>query len=125
MQYLGGKHRIAKDIGGIVNRIRGDRPYWEPFCGALNVTAVLGANGVASDRHAGLINLYRELQQDRSLLDQLEALTVDERLYQEAKTWPDDDALKAFIGFGTSFGGKWFGGWARQGDYNFSAAAAR
>lgn len=38
---------------------------------------------------------------------------VSEELYRELETAPDTDPRKAFAGFGCSWGGKWFGGYAR------------
>jgi DNA adenine methylase len=40
---------------------------------------------------------------------------VSEQLYQEVKSRKDPaDPLTAFVGFGCTFGAKWFGGFARQ-----------
>jgi DNA adenine methylase len=76
----------------------------------------------ASDAHPGTIALYQTLQANPHWLD---GVSVDENLYREARSWPDDCPLKAFIGFACSFGGKWFGGFARRGPYDFARAGAR
>ena len=41
--------------------------------------------------------------------------TVSEDEYRAARALPDTDPRKAFVGFGCSFGAKWFGGYARGG----------
>ncbi len=110
MQYNGGKTRIAKHIAPIVNRERAGRLCWEPFCGGLGMTEHLLPD-VASDVHPGLIALYEKLRAEPDWLDGFECT---EEIYQAAKSWPDDDPAKAFIGFGCAFGGKWFGGFARR-----------
>lgn len=60
---------------------------------------------LASDIHPGLIALYEKCRTHPNWLDGFECT---EELYHAAKELPDDDALKAFIGFGCSFGGNWF-----------------
>lgn len=99
-----------------MNSERAGRVLWEPFCGGLSMTAELAKAGplVASDAHPGLIALYEKM---RAEPDWLEGFECSEADYQAAKRLPDNDPAKAFIGFGCSFGGKWFGGYAR-----FSAA---
>ena len=109
MQYNGGKTRIASKLAPIVNSNRGKRLVWEPFCGGLGMTEHLRPD-VASDAHAGLIALYNKLREDPHYLEDFECSETD---YAIAKTLPDEHPGKAFIGFGCSFGGKWFGGYAR------------
>ncbi len=73
---------------------------------------------LASDVHPGLIKLFTLLREDP---DHFDGFTCSEEAYREARKLPDDSPLKALIGFGCSFGGKWFGGYARGanngGDY--------
>lgn len=125
MHYMGGKHSIARDVAEVVERYRRG-PLWEPFCGGLSVTVALGGNHLATDAHPGLIALYQAIQRDGWELDRLEREGVSEREYMAAKALPDDDPFKAFVGFGCSFGGKWFGGFARHKcTRNPAATAAR
>ncbi len=126
MKYLGGKKLIAKDIAEIiypsVNRI-----YVEPFCGGL-WSAVAMANLVTPqktvlmliDIHPDLIELYRALYNNTIELP----TNVSEDTYNEYKRKPTS-ALRGFIGFASSFVGKWFGGYARGGKRNFVAEAKR
>lgn len=111
MQYLGGKTRIAKAIAEIVNAERGDRVFWEPFCGGLSVSVKLAAHGpgIVSDANPALIALYQAVRDGWDPPGH-----VSEEEYSAAKALPDSDPRKAFIGFGCSFGGKWFGGYARN-----------
>jgi DNA adenine methylase len=110
VQYLGGKSRIAKPIAAIVNEVRGDRPFWEPFCGGLSVSVRLAKHGpgIVSDANPALIALYRGVRAGWT-----PPAHVSEPEWRAARTLPDTDPLKAFAGFGCSFGGKWFGGRAR------------
>lgn len=107
MQYLGGKARIGATLAGLIQP-RG--VIWEPFCGGLGVTPHLArtAQVLATDVHQPLVSLYQAVQQG---WDPPGGVTEEE--YHQAKTLPDTDPLKAFIGFGCAFGGKWFGGYAR------------
>ncbi len=75
------------------------------------MTAALGGPITASDVHPGLINLYRGMRDGSVCLDDV---PHDEATWSEARTWPDDDPVKAFLGFAGSYAGKWFGGYARS-----------
>lgn len=108
MQYLGGKTRIAKHIAAIINANRDGRTVWDAFCGGLSVSVALGGRVVASDNNEALISTYKATKAGWIPPD-----SVSEDDYHAAKSLPDSDPLKAFIGFGCSFGGKWFGGYAR------------
>lgn len=121
MKYLGGKTRIAREIVGAMD-VRG--PWWEPFCGALSVSRHLAAvgPGLCSDAHPALIALYQAIA---SGWDPPSALSESE--YRAARELPDSDPRKAFAGFGCSFGGKYFGGYARaqRTVRNYAAEARR
>lgn len=123
MRYLGGKSRIAKDVARVVSP-RG--LWWEPFVGGGSVTPHLAKyypEGLASDVHPALIALYQNVQARG--VGWLPAEVTQEQ-YQDAKTLPDTDPIKAFVGFGCAFGGKWFGGYARRaGSKEFANEAAR
>jgi DNA adenine methylase len=113
MQYLGGKSRDAREIASIVNaeRVRrGGVPFWDPFCGGLASAVALAAGGpgIVSDLHPALVSLYQAL---RAGWDPPETITHEQ--YTAARAAPDSDPIKAFCGFGVSFGGRWFEGYAR------------
>lgn len=63
----------------------------------------------ASDACLPLIELYKALQAGWT-----PPAEVSEELYQQAKQGLVPLPLQAFIGFGCSFAGKWFGGYARN-----------
>lgn len=109
MKYMGSKAKHAKDILPLILKNRRDGQFYvEPFMGGANVIDKVSGNRIGNDYH-------------RSLVAFLEALSngwvppsdVSESEYNDARTLPDDDPLKAFIAFLCSFGGKWFGGYAR------------
>lgn len=107
MQIAGGKARIAKRVAQIVNAERGTRELWEPFMGGLWATAALGGKVRASDIHPGLANLYNAVRDGLNLPD-----VVTREDYEVARKLPVDSALRTFVGFGCSWGGKFFGGYA-------------
>jgi len=110
MQYLGGKTRIAKLIAAEIDKIRKPGQWvWDPFCGGLSVSVALSKNGpvYATDICAPLIALYKAVQNGWE-----PPITLTREEYSAARLLPDTDPLKAFVGFGCSFGGKWFGGYS-------------
>ena len=110
MQYLGGKSRIAKQLAAAINQYREPGQWvWDPFCGGLSMAVALSAKGpvLASDANPALIALYQAVR------DGWQPPTeVNREQYAAARQLPDSDPLKAFCGFGCSFGGKWFGGYS-------------
>ena len=76
--------------------------------------------GLVSDRHPALIAMYRAV---RAGWDPPSVLTEEQ--WRAARDLPDSDPLKAFAGFGCSFGGKYFEGYARSGARNYAGAARR
>jgi DNA adenine methylase len=124
MHYLGGKFRVAKDIAIIVESYRQeDQPYLEPFVGAGWVLQEVVGQRMASDINPYLIELYKALQRGWIPPSQ-----VSESEYHEAKVGDFcPPYLRAFIGFGCSWGGKWFGGYARdpKSDRNYALNAQR
>lgn len=112
MQYMGGKTRIAKQIAAEIDKVR--KPgqlVWDAFCGGLSVSVTLSKNGpvLASDACLPLISLYKAVQ------DGWDPPTeVSKETWQAAKLLPDTDPMKAFCGFGCSYGGLWFSSYARN-----------
>lgn len=130
MQYMGGKSRIARSIAEIINEI----PRWKIkncqthcsdnhagcggdcfvslFCGSCAVESkVQGfSRKILNDRHEYLIAMLQGVQQGYNLP---EHITPEQ--YQYIRENKDaDPVLAGFVGFGCSFGGKWFGGYARN-----------
>lgn len=77
---------------------------------------------ILNDRHEYLIALLKGVQGGYELPD-----TVTENDYQHIRQHKDDDpVLTGFVGFGCSFGGKWFGGYARnKGGTNYAAQSKK
>lgn len=125
MQYFGGKARLAPRIVPVLQSYVAECPagYWEPFCGGLNTFhKVQHDYKVASDACEPLIRLYQHIQQygGDSLPDH-----VSEAAYRSAKAGYCEPWEQAFIGFGCSFAGKWFGGYARGGEFRSYARNAK
>lgn len=100
---------MGKKIATYLNSVRGDHPYWEPFVGACGVMQyVEGGKRYGSDACAPMIEMWREAQRGWEPPED-----VSEADYERAKAGDVPAHLQAFIGFGCSFGGKWFGGYAK------------
>jgi len=133
MQYMGGKHRQGKHIGAFVNRWRKPgQVYWEPFVGTMGALCHIesGVGPVyASDFCGPLVALLCAVQ--GGWIPPAEEITEEQyRWYKEGNGEP---RMRAFVGFGCSYGGKWFGGLARdkagtagrrKGRRNFTARAS-
>ena len=114
MQYFGGKAKIAKELSGVLNNylIGNDKPFIDAFCGSCNIISKIDSNRIriANDKHKELIAMWqwvKEMGVDRLPTD------VSKELYYYIKTsTTSPDWLKGFVGFGCSFAGKWWGGYA-------------
>jgi DNA adenine methylase len=125
MRYMGGKTRIAKQLAEVIDQYRQPgQLVWDAFCGGLSVSVALSKNGpvLSSDACAPLISLYKAVQNGWE-----PPAEVSKETYLAAKTLPDTDPMKAFCGFGCSFGGKWFAGYAKgfNGPLTYPQLAAR
>lgn len=124
MQYMGGKHRQASRIVPILRDLaRGKVRYLEPFLGGAAIAERMA--GVCSkielaDAHADLVLMWQ------AILDGWNPPTQVTRDEYAALRTAEPSALRGFAGFGCSFGGKWFGGYASnaRGD-DFCGAARR
>jgi len=126
VRYQGGKSRIARKI---VAEIRKFYPQaediWEPFCGGGAMTKALAEAGFkvhASDSHPDLIMMWWAMCAGQSEV----FADVTEEEYRDLRDAPSS-ARRGFVGYSTSFGAKWFGGWARdtKAKRNFAAEARR
>lgn len=105
---MGGKVRIAKYLVPVLQeRLKDKETFVDLFCGSCNIiSAIKAPNRIANDLHKELIALHKAVQQGW-----IPPSVVTEEDYKQAKQ--TEDHLKAFIGFGCSFSGKYFGGYAR------------
>src|ERR1700750_2056717 len=108
---MGGKTRIAKDLARAMLASTSERDvYVEPFVGAGSVAAEMVPffdGAILSDASPDLIAMWQALQNG---WEPPENVTLEE---YEAQRHAPVSALRGFVGYGCSFGGKWFGGYAR------------
>lgn len=112
MKYMGSKARHAKELLPIILKDRKDGQWYvEPFVGGANMIDKVGGNRIGNDSHPFLIAMWQAV---RNGWVPPETVTEDE--YNRAKSAGHIDAITGFIGFGCSYSGKWFGGFARGND---------
>lgn len=110
MRYVGGKSRISSWVQGHVMRV-GSRcsTYLEPFLGSA-ATFVKNsphfATRMAGDTHADLMEMWRAVAAGWSPPE-----SIDRQVYETQRS-AETSAFRGLVGFGGSFGGKWFGGYA-------------
>ena len=113
MRYQGGKSRISQQIAEIIQREReSNLTFVSLFCGSCSIESKV--NGfdkiICNDKHEYLIELFKGVQNGYELPE-----IITEEQYKYIREHKDNDkALTGFVGFGCSFGGKWFGGYARN-----------
>lgn len=145
MQYLGGKSRIARQLAeAIKNEVSGrkdedstkisrrDKNSHEGasclvslFCGSCAVESKLTffKRRICNDKQPYLIEMLKGVQNGYDLPE-----NISEEEYQNIRNNKDTDkVLTGFVGFACSFGGKWFGGYARDrtGQRNYAATGKR
>lgn len=113
MRYQGGKSRIAAQIASVISVTGGGgQCFVSLFCGSCAVESkVLGFDRkILNDKHAYLIAMLQGVQRGYNLP---ELITLEQ--YQYIRDHKElDPVLAGFVGFGCSFGGKWYGGYARN-----------
>jgi len=121
MRYFGGKARIGKQIAEFINSFYvPNAVYLEPFVGGAWVMFRVDDRfrKIGSDACRPLIDLYNALLQGWQPPDD-----VTREMYKDAKDGKLSPELTAFIGFGCSFAGKWFGGYASTPGRNYAKNA--
>lgn len=110
MQYFGGKAKIAKYIVPYLESVRKkEQLFVEPFVGGANIISKMSGKRKAFDYNRYLVEMYKGVQNGYELPDY-----ISEAQYKYIKENKDEDkVLTGFVGFGCSFAGKWFGGYAR------------
>lgn len=118
MQYLGGKSRIAKYLVPFLESERKGKVYLEPFMGAGHIIIQMAGKRVGSDCHPDLMEMWCAVQ-----LGWLPPESVKEEEYKQLKRQQTPSPLRGYVGFQGSWGGKWFGGYARnQSNHNYVKA---
>lgn len=111
MKYMGSKNRHAKELLPIILKDR--KPgqwYVEPFVGGANMIDKVDGNRIGADIHCYLIEALELIRDDPHSIPDL----ISEDDYQKFKNKNNNPAMKGFVGFAMSFGGKWFGGYRRD-----------
>lgn len=122
LQYFGGKTKVSNQIVEYLESVRKkNQVYVEPFVGGGIICSKMSGERIASDYNEYLIAMYKAVQNGYELPEK-----ISKEQYDYIKNNKDDDkALTGFVGFGCSFAGKWFGGYARQKGYNFASGSKR
>ena len=127
MKYLGGKQRLGKHLSPFLLSLWDDiynnnnnikfNGYLEPFCGSLGVfkhMTILSQRGaktiVGNDYHPDLISMWKEVQSGSYNYP----CSISEKQYYDAKKLKSPNGYKAFVGFGMSFGGRYFGAYSQK-----------
>lgn len=109
MRYMGGKHRHGRRFAAVIQQYN-PRVYHEPFCGMYSVGQYVEATKrSAADVHPDLIMMLRAARDGWRGPDR-----VTEEEWRTSWKETEPSALRGFIGFGCSFGGKFFGCYARS-----------
>jgi DNA adenine methylase len=111
MKYMGGKSRLAKHILPIMLDNTKLSNYVEPFCGGCNMIDKVPETFVryANDSNKYLIGMFLALQNGWE-----PEVNYTKHFYKLVKDNPDayEDYLVGYIGFNSSYSGKFFGGFA-------------
>ncbi len=112
MQYFGGKAKISKPLSVFLNsQLKDEMSFYDLFAGSCNVISKIDGNRsrYANDMHKELIAMWQYVLDGGELPTEITAAQYQE--IKQSETTPD--WLKAFVGFGCSFAGKWWGGYAK------------
>jgi DNA adenine methylase len=133
MRYLGGKYRIADKLAPVIADYLEDKSvYWEPFLGAgwvayelakeLERRSMLDTIKLyASDIEPNLMALHEALKAGSVTLP----AHLSREKWQALKLESSPSALRAFAGYGCSFGGMFFKSYAKSDDKRNYAANAK
>lgn len=110
MNYMGGKQALSRHILPIIQGYLGfGRIYVEPFVGGGNVIDKIPGPRLAADINPYLIEMWKAaadgwMPPKQFSLEQYKSVQSDK---------DSDPVLAGYVGFALSYGGKFFGGWAR------------
>ncbi len=105
---MGSKNRIAKYLLPIMLENRNGRTWVEPFVGGANMIDKVDGKRIGADFNEYVISLFTGIQNGFMPPNE-----VSEEEYKQARLNRVVTPLVSFIGFGCSYSGKWFGGYAR------------
>lgn len=114
MRYMGSKRLIAKYIVPILEEARenDDTYIVDLFAGGFNLIDKVSGKRIANDIDLYVTSLFKALQNGWEPPEE-----VSRELYYDIKNNKDKypKELVGFVGYGCSFGGRWFEGYARGG----------
>ena len=111
MRYFGGKTRTCKLIAEILqSNLKEDQVFLSPFIGGGWIECLVKGKKECYDKHKYLIAMYKELQKGWK---PPKNITKEQYAYIKANM-DEEPYLTGFAGFGCSFAGKWFGGYAKD-----------
>lgn len=112
MRYKGSKARFADEITDILRSIRVDGQWFvDLFCGACSIIEQMQYKRIANDLNTSIYALMAAIQIGWEPPD-----NVSYQDYIRVKEFPASDYLKGFMGFGCTWGGKYFCGFASDND---------
>ena len=114
MRDIGGKTRTCKQIADIINNLHKNsgQKFLSPFLGGGWVESHVSNqyDKHLNDKHYYLIEMYKALQKGWS-----PPKNLSKEEYEYIKNNQDEKPyLTGFVGFGCSFAGKWWGGYAKD-----------
>ena len=112
MKYMGSKARFAKEILSIVLKDRKENQWYvEPFAGGMNMVCNVDGNRIANDIHPFLIALFESV-----VYEDWKPIKLSKPFYDSIKNCKDTfkPYLVGWAGFGCSYSGKYFGGYAGE-----------
>lgn len=128
MRYQGGKARLGKRIAEVILSYRDPERhtrYVEPFVGGTGVLTHMARqfeDVQASDALQDITLMWDAVVND----GWVPPTDVGEDLYGQLREDDVSSALRGFVGTACSFGGKWFGGYARdKQNNNYAATGSR
>lgn len=123
MMYMGSKTKIAKHIIPILQELRGQRPWVEPFMGGGNSIDKVDGVRIGNDINKNVVSLLEACSKGW-----IPPTEVSREFYYEVKKNKHNYAphLVGFVSFLCSFGGKEWGGYAfNSNGTNYAATASR
>lgn len=116
MKFVGSKNKYTKEILPIIldKRLK-ENYYVEPFVGGFNTIDKVSGLRIANDINPYLTALFRAIQKNWIPPD-----TITEEEYKDIQKNKENfpEELVGFVGFGCSYSGKFFGGYARGSQNN-------
>ena len=116
MRYFGGKYRISKHLCKFLNsQLTSGGCFVDLFCGSCNVVSRIrtDVSRFANDKCKNIVAVYQALQVGWEPPDHI---SEDEfhRIKKMPESCLEDTALRGFVGFGLTFAGDWWAGYAHS-----------